>query len=118
MQGKTRPNAGPAPLTSGHFGAVKNPTADILAYAEIEEKHAGQCYDDSGNRQANQISHGNNRRPSIDPVVLVKYLLIGFLYGIESERGIEQEIQVNMGLSLVARSGHRRTASRPFHHFV
>ena len=38
----------------------------------------------------------NNGRPSIDPVVLVKYLLIGYLYGIESERRIEQEIQVNM----------------------
>ena len=38
----------------------------------------------------------NNGRPGIDPVVLVKYLLIGYLYGIESERRIEQEIQVNM----------------------
>ena len=38
----------------------------------------------------------NNGRPSIDPVVLVKSLLIGYLYGIESERRIEQEIQVNM----------------------
>ena len=38
----------------------------------------------------------NNGRPSIDPVVLVKYLLVGYLYGIESERRIEQEIQVNM----------------------
>ena len=35
-------------------------------------------------------------RPSIDPTMLVKYLLIGYLYGIESERRIEQEIQVNM----------------------
>jgi transposase len=35
-------------------------------------------------------------RPSIDPVLLVKYLLVGFLYGIPSERRIEQEIQVNM----------------------
>lgn len=35
-------------------------------------------------------------RPSTDPVVLVKYLLVGYLYGIESERRIEQEIQVNM----------------------
>ena len=38
----------------------------------------------------------NNGRPSIDPVVLVKYLLIGYLFGIESERQIEHEIQVNM----------------------
>ena len=38
----------------------------------------------------------NNGRPSIDPVMLIKYLLVGYLYGIESERRIEQEIQVNM----------------------
>ena len=38
----------------------------------------------------------NNGRPGIDPVMLIKYLLIGFLYGIESERRIEREIQVNM----------------------
>ena len=38
----------------------------------------------------------NNGRPSIDPVVLIKYLLLGYLYGIASERRIEQEIQVNM----------------------
>jgi len=37
----------------------------------------------------------NNGRRSTDPVVLVKYLLVGYLYGIESERRIEQEIQVN-----------------------
>ena len=35
-------------------------------------------------------------RSSIDPVMLVKYLLVGFLYGIGSERRIEQEIEVNM----------------------
>ena len=38
----------------------------------------------------------NNGRLSIDPVMLIKYLLIGFLFGIESERRIEQEIEVNM----------------------
>ena len=38
----------------------------------------------------------NNGRPSIDPVMIIKYLLVGFLFGIESERRIEQEIQVNM----------------------
>jgi len=38
----------------------------------------------------------DNGGPCIDPVMLVKYLLIGYLFGIESERRIEQEIQVNM----------------------
>lgn len=37
-------------------------------------------------------------RPPIDPVVLVKYLLVGFLYGIPSERQIEQRIQTDMAL--------------------
>ena len=38
----------------------------------------------------------DNGRPSIDPVQLVKYLLIGFLYNINSEREIEIEIQGSM----------------------
>ena len=29
-------------------------------------------------------------QPSIDPVVMIKYLLVGFLYGIPSERQIEE----------------------------
>lgn len=33
---------------------------------------------------------GRYGRPPIDPVVIVKYLLLGFLYGIPSERQIEQ----------------------------
>ena len=35
-------------------------------------------------------------RPSIDPVVLVKMLLVGYLYGIDSERKLGQEISVNI----------------------
>lgn len=37
-------------------------------------------------------------RPPIDHVVLVKYLLVGFLYGIPSERQIEQRIQTDVAL--------------------
>lgn len=37
-------------------------------------------------------------RPAIDPVVIVKYLLVGFLYGIPSERQIEQRIQTDIAL--------------------
>jgi transposase len=35
-------------------------------------------------------------RKSIDPVVLVKMLLLGFLYGIDSERKLVKEIEVNI----------------------
>ncbi len=44
--------------------------------------------------------YSNTGRPSVDPVVLVKMLLIGYLYGIESERKLEQEIQVNIALGI------------------
>jgi len=35
-------------------------------------------------------------RPSIDPVCLMKMLLVGYLYGIRSERRLEEEIILNM----------------------
>lgn len=35
-------------------------------------------------------------QPSIDPVLLVKMLLLGYLYGIPSERKLEQEIRLNI----------------------
>jgi len=35
-------------------------------------------------------------RPSIDPVCLMKMLLVGYLYGIRSERRLEEEIRLNM----------------------
>ena len=35
-------------------------------------------------------------RPSIDPVLLIKMLLVGYLYGIKSERRLEEEINLNI----------------------
>ena len=35
-------------------------------------------------------------RPSIDPVSLFKMLLVGYLYGIKSERRLVQEIELNI----------------------
>lgn len=45
-----------------------------------------------------KVSHlySNLGRKSIDPVVLVKMILLGFLYGIDSERKMEKEVQVNI----------------------
>lgn len=40
--------------------------------------------------------YSNVGRPSIDPVVLIKMLLIGYLYGIDSERRLEDEINYNL----------------------
>ena len=38
----------------------------------------------------------NNGKPSIDPIIIVKQLLIGFLYGINSERRLEEECKYNV----------------------
>ena len=40
--------------------------------------------------------YSHTGQPAIDPVVLVKMLLIGYLYDIKSERRLEKEIQVNL----------------------
>jgi transposase len=40
--------------------------------------------------------YSHTGRPSIDPVVLFKMLLLGYLYDISSERQLEQEINVNL----------------------
>lgn len=40
--------------------------------------------------------YSNTGRPSIDPVVIVKMMLLGYLYGINSERKLAQEVQVNI----------------------
>lgn len=47
-------------LLRANLELLKNPTANNITYDKIEEKCGGQSYDDAGNRQANQISHGNN----------------------------------------------------------
>lgn len=40
--------------------------------------------------------YSSTGKPSIDPVVLIKIMLIGYLYGIISERRLMEEIQVNL----------------------
>jgi transposase len=56
-------------------------------------------------------------RKSIVPVILIKMLLIGYLYGIKSERRLEEEASLNLvyrwfcGIDLTERAVMRR--SRP-----
>ena len=40
--------------------------------------------------------YSNFGRPSVDPVIFVKMLLLGFLYGIDSDRRFEKETAVNI----------------------
>ena len=38
----------------------------------------------------------DNGRPALDPVVLFKLLLLGYLYGVRSERQLMREVGVNV----------------------
>ncbi|WP_418747603.1 transposase [Frisingicoccus sp.] len=40
--------------------------------------------------------YSNVGRKSVDSVILIKMLLIGYLYGIKSERRLEEEISLNL----------------------
>ena len=43
-----------------------------------------------------QPYYSNTGRPSIDPVCLIKMLLVGYLYGINSERRLVEEVRLNI----------------------
>ena len=47
-------------------------------------------------REATRGYYSNTGRPSVDPVALVKMLLIGYLYGIPSERRLAEEVRLNI----------------------
>ena len=57
-------------------------------------------------------------RKSIDPVILIKMLLIGYLYGIKSERRLDEEVSLNLayrwfcGLDLMHRVPDHSTFSQ------
>ena len=65
-----------------------------------------------------QPYYAKNGKMSIDPVVIIKALLIGFLYGITSERRLEQELKYNvayrwfLGLSFEEKTPDHSTFSQ------
>ncbi|MBU1706165.1 IS1182 family transposase [Patescibacteria group bacterium] len=47
-------------------------------------------------REATRGYYSHTGRPSVDPVALVKMMLIGYLYGIPSERRLAEEVRLNI----------------------
>ena len=47
-------------------------------------------------RQLTREHYSHTGQPSIDPVVLFKMMLIGYLFNVASERKLAKEIQVNL----------------------
>src|SRR6266568_102791 len=66
-------------------------------------------------RERLKDSYSETGRPSIDPELLLRILLIGYLYGITSERKLVEETAHASGLALVHGSGLRSGDSASLH---
>ncbi len=60
-------------------------------------------------------SYSDTGRPSIDPELLLRILLIGYLYGVTSERKLVEELSDASGLALVYRTQLRSRDSASLH---
>jgi transposase len=59
-------------------------------------RHINRLIDFNFIRSRVKHLYSHTGKPAIDPVVLFKMLLIGYLYDVKSERQLEKEIQVNL----------------------
>lgn len=64
-----------------------------------------RCLDLSEFRQNLTESYSHTGRPSIDPELLVRMLIIGYCYGIRSERRLCEEISMNLAYRWFCRLG-------------
>ena len=58
--------------------------------------------------------YSSRGRPSIDPVLMIRMLIVGYVFAIRSERLLCREVQVNFGVQLVLRFEHRGQDSGSF----
>ena len=72
-------------------------------------------------REKLKDSYSDTGRPSIDPELLLRILLIGYLYGVTSERKLVEELQMHLawrwftGLSFDQENPHHSTFSKNRH---
>lgn len=69
---------------------------DDLVPQEHLVRRLAEVLDFSWVRSATASLYSHTGRPSIDPVVVAKLLLLGYLYNIDSERQLMREVQVNL----------------------
>jgi hypothetical protein len=57
-------------------------------------------------RERLRNSYSENGRPSIDPALLLRILLMGYLYGITSERRLEEQLRMHLFSTTRMRTQH------------
>ena len=67
------------------------------------------CLDLSGLRQHLVEHYSHTGRPSVDPELMIRMLIIGYSYGIRSERRLCEEVHLNLAYRWFCRLslGHR-----------
>ena len=94
---------------------------DSLVPADHLVRRVDRVLDFTGARAALAACYSRIGRPSVDPELLLRLLLVGYLYGITSERRLVAEARVNVayrwfaGLPLGARVPHHSTFSKNRH---
>jgi transposase len=58
--------------------------------------------------------YSHTGRPSIDPVLMIRMLIIGYVFAIRSERRICAEVQVNLAYRWFCKLGIEDSIPRPF----
>src|SRR5438309_1411015 len=64
-------------------------------------------------REQLKDSYSETGRPSIDPELLLRILLIGYLYGVTSERKLVEELRERGVLAMVSGSQHHALYANP-----
>jgi transposase len=77
-------------------------------------KRLDRCVDFSFVRERLKGAYSPLGRPSIDPEILLRLLLVGYLYGITSERRLMEEVRMHLAYPLVHAPGIRPSDSRSF----
>ena len=76
----------------------------LFTYVRLEElvpqahilRAIDRWIDFSGMEGKTRGLYSHTGRPSVDPEVLIRMLVVGYLYGITSERRLCQEVQLNL----------------------
>src|SRR5215469_16942710 len=65
----------------------------------------------SGLRRELAPFYSHTGRPSVDPELMIRILLVGYCYGIRSERRLCQEVHLNLPIAGIAAWARRRSPS-------
>jgi len=91
-------------------------TESLFYYFRLEDqipedhllKRLDRCIDFAFVRERLRDTYSAIGRPSIDPEVLLRLLLVGYLYGITSERRLMEEVRMHLAYRWFSRLGFER----------